>query len=138
MAKARVHGNLPEKIQERPFADLLGELDFGTSRVHVWYTRILGTRDVDAVLLAEGLGLFVIELKSINLSAIKEISGDNGLILHDYVKSSTKKPPWLQAIDAAESLQNKIQATPAHREMLKELWIAPGASLFRINREGFL
>ena len=138
MAKARVHGNLPEKIQERPFADLLGELDFGTSRVHVWYTRILGTRDVDAVLLAEGLGLFVIELKSINLSAIKEISGDNGLILHDYVKSSTKKPPWLQAIDAAESLQNKIQATPAHREMLKELWIAPGASLFRINRQGFL
>jgi hypothetical protein len=28
-------------------------------------------------------GLFVIELKSINLSAIKEINGDNGLILHD-------------------------------------------------------
>jgi hypothetical protein len=88
--------------------------------------------------LAEGLGLFVIELKSINLSAIKEINGDNGLILHDYVKSSTKKPAWLQAIDAAESLQNKIQATPAHREMLRELWIAPGASLFRIHRQGFL
>jgi hypothetical protein len=138
MAKAKVHGNLPEKIQERPFADLLGDLDFGATRVHVWYTRILGTRDVDAVLLAEGLGLFVIELKSINLSAIKEINGDNGLILQDNVKSSTKKTAWLQAIDAAESLQNKIQATPTHRDMLKDLWIAPGAALFRIYRESFL
>jgi len=65
MANAKLYGNLAEKIQERPFADLLGDLDFGLIRVHVWYTRILGTRDVDAVLLAEGLGLFVIELKSI-------------------------------------------------------------------------
>lgn len=137
MAKARVHGNLPEKIQERPFADLLGDLDFGTIQVHVWYTRILGTRDVDAVLLAEGLGLFVIELKSINLGAIKEINGDNGLVLNDNVKSSTKKPAWLQAIDAAESLQNKILATPAHKDLLKDLWIAPGAALFRVYRETF-
>jgi hypothetical protein len=29
MAKAKVHGNLAEKIQERPFADLLGDLDLG-------------------------------------------------------------------------------------------------------------
>ncbi len=92
MAKANIHGSLPEKIQERPFADLLGALDFAANQVHVWYTRILGARDVDVVLLAEGLGLFVIELKSINLSAI---NGDNGLILHDYVESSTKEPGWL-------------------------------------------
>ena len=88
MSKARIHGNLPEKIQEHPIADQVSPLDFWDRRAHVWCTRILNTRDVDALILVERVGLFVIGLKSDwALARLGRSAEDNGKLLHDHVKT---------------------------------------------------
>jgi hypothetical protein len=76
MSKARIHGNLPEKIQEHPIADQVSPLDFWDRRAHVWCTRILNTRDVDALILVERVGLFCNWAEEqLGFGAIREISG---------------------------------------------------------------
>jgi hypothetical protein len=75
MSKARIHGNLPEKIQEHPFADQVSALDFCDRRVH-------------ALILVERVGLFVIGLKSNwALARLGRSAEDNGKLLHDHVKT---------------------------------------------------
>lgn len=98
-------------------------MDFGNERLHVWYTRVLGTRDIGALLLWEGFGFFVIELKSLGPSAIAKID-DNGIHLRQGVKSSTKKAPWQQALEAAESLQSRFNTSDHYRDTLGPLWVS--------------
>jgi hypothetical protein len=135
--KAILHGKEPAIPQERPFAETLSCLDFGNERLHVWYTRVLGTRDIDALLLWEGFGFFVIELKSLGLSAIAAIDEDNGIHLRPWVRSSTKKAPWQQALEAAESLQSRFHTSDHYRNTLGPLWVSSSAALFAISREAF-
>ena len=132
-----LHGKKPLKFQELPFARKLERLDFGNDRLHVWYTRVLGTRDIDVLILWEGFGFFVIELKSINVSAIASIDEDNGIHLQPWVKSSTKKAPWQQALEAAESLQSRFNSSEHYKEPLGSLWVSSSAALFAIPRELF-
>jgi hypothetical protein len=137
MPKAIVHGNPPSKKEEQPFAEQLLELDFPPAEpLHVWYTRLLETRDTDAIILAIGLGLFVIEMKSWSLTSIRGIDAD-GVELDPSVPRSTTAPPWVQAFNAADSMQNRIKHTTEYHPRLGPLWISPAAALFRVSRAGF-
>ncbi|WP_162601245.1 nuclease-related domain-containing DEAD/DEAH box helicase [Occallatibacter savannae] len=134
-AKVVIHGRLPWRPQEYPFAELLQKLSVPPeNEIHAWFTQILGTPDIDAVVVAKNIGLFVIELKNWSLGAIHEIHGAEVIKIDENVKKSTTKPPWQQAYDAMDVFSARMVNYPA----CNGVWFSSVASLFRIYRESFL
>ena len=137
--KPILHGQLPTRPQEEPFARYLLALDIPPEhRLDVWFTQILGTPDIDAVILCHGVGLFVIELKSWGVSAIKKITAVEGIEVDEHVKKSTRKTPWQQAFEAGDALSGKLSSAPGVNSSARSAWISCGASLFNISRSAFL
>lgn len=137
--KPRLHGNLPSHSQEMPFAEYLLALNLPANNgIDVWFTQLLGTPDVDAVIVCRNLGLFVIELKSWGLSLIKKITAVEGVEIDKDVKKSTKKSPWQQSFEAGDALSGKLSSAPGVKRCALQAWISCGASLFNISRTQFL
>lgn len=135
IAPVRLRGRLPWRPQELPFAEELLKLSVPkANEIHVWFTQIVGTPDIDAVLVCKQVGLFVIELKNWGLTAIEEIDGVEGITVAENVKKSTTKPPWQQAFDTKDAFSNKLRLYPS----AKGVWVSPAAALFNISREAFV
>lgn len=135
LVPVKLHGRLPWRPQELPFAEELLKLSVPrTNEIHVWFTQIVGTPDIDAVLVCKQIGLFVIELKNWGLTAIEEIDGVEGITVAEEVKKSTTKPPWQQAFDAMDVFSRRLKSYPA----AKYVWGSPAAALFNVSREAFV
>ena len=136
MTLATFHTDLPNKPQERPFAETLQRLDFPPTRVpQLWFRPIQGIPDTDTILLCPGIGLFVIELKSWSLSCLLGV-GANGLRVDPQCKTSSKQP-WGQAQDACDALKKQMERRNYWDERSKP-WFSAGVALYRISRNAFM
>lgn len=78
LCKPKLHTEMPQHQSEIPFANRLLELQFPVdNQPHVWFIKIPGLKDIDAVIFIPKTGLFLIEMKSWPISGISHISSQH-------------------------------------------------------------
>lgn len=138
LAKAVLHSRLPDIASERRFAETLLSLDYPKGdEPHIWFVKLPGIRDVDAVIWQRRFGLFLVEIKSWPLSGIRALSLAH-FELEPWVKHATAKSPWEQVTDACYQLLERFRSDNQLFRELGSPWLAPVVALFAIDRSSFL
>jgi hypothetical protein len=136
LVKAKILSALPQKPSERPFAEKLQLLDFPVRhKPYIWFVKLPGLKDVDAVIWIPSTGLFIVEMKSWPLSGIRRIS--TPFELEPWVKHSTKKSPWDQVQEAEQQFRNRLVNDTKTYAALGYPWPTPVAALYNISRSDF-
>jgi hypothetical protein len=135
--KAKIHSDLPNQQSERPFAEKIQALDFPSdNQPQVWFIKLPGIKDIDAIIWLPKGGLFIVEMKSYPLSGIRHISTQR-FEVEAYIPHSTKKSPWEQVNEAKWQLTNRLGKDNDIKKVLGNLWVSSVVALYRIQRSNF-